>query len=469
MVWGTDSAVSKIIHSLGAKLVLAFLVVSIIGIALMVVSAYWATTREFDRFLWDQNRSAVEEAIISYYLENSSLEGLDLTPDGLGMQQAGAEDGEFTPRGFQIADADGNMVFPPGNPAFPDQERTINLERAVPVEYGGAVIAYLKIPENPMAREPAELAFLRRARMMFFYGAGAAVLVALVLGILLSRQLVRPLREMNTATLAVAEGDLELRVPVRSQDEIGRLARSFNRMNDRLAEARDQRRQLTADIAHELRTPLSIILGHAEAAVDGVIPLTSENAAVILDEAERLERIVEDLRVLSLADTGELKYEMEPCELKGIVEHAAAAYRSIAAARNISIVEEVQDGLPAVTVDPNRMSQVLNNLMANAIRYTSPGGTITVTAQLHEDHVEMQVSDEGPGIPEEDLDRIFTRFYRVDRSRGREDGGTGLGLAIARSIVAYHQGEITARNNAAAGCTFTIRLPVMMDQDQREA
>ncbi len=467
MVWGTGSAVSKIIHSLGARLVLAFLVVGIIGIALMVVSAYWATTREFDRFLWDQNRSALEESIISYYLDNSSLEGWGFAPDGPGMQQAGVEEGEYSPRGFQIADADRIIVFPPGNPAFPDQKRTISLERAIPVEYDGEVIAYIKIPDNPMAREPSELSFLKRARMMFFYGAGASVLVALVLGILLARQLIRPLREMNSATQAVAEGDLELRVPVRSQDEIGRLAWSFNRMNERLAAARNQRRQLTADIAHELRTPLSIILGHAEAAVDGVIPLTTENAAVILDEAERLERIVEDLRILSLADTGELKYEMELSEVKGIVEHAAAAYRSIASLRSITIVEEVQDGLPAVLIDPDRMRQVLNNLVANAIRYTPLGGTITVTAQMHEDLVEIQVSDEGPGIPDEDLERIFNRFYRVDRSRGREDGGTGLGLAIVRSIVAHHQGEITARNNTAAGCTFTIRLPLSLDHDQR--
>lgn len=459
MVWATGSAVNRLLQSLGVKLVLAFFVVAMIGIALMVASAYWATTREFDRFLWDQNQAELEEGITAYFMENGSLEGLDLAASGLAEQHLDTADGEFTPRGFQIADAEGNIIFPPGNPDFPDQVRTINLERAVPVEHEGEAIAYIKIPENPMARGPAELAFLQRARSMFLYGAGAAVLVALALGILLARQLVRPLREMNTATQAVAEGDLELRVQVRSHDEIGRLAESFNRMNERLAEARDQRRQLTADVAHELRTPLSIILGHAEAAADGVIPLTCENAAVILDEAERLDRLVEDLRVLSLSDASALTYSMVKCPVVDLINRVCRAYLPLAARKDVSLDVHIQEGVSPVHVDPDRMTQVLNNLISNALRYAPQNSRITLEAAEQKEIVQIVISDQGPGIPEGDLERIFHRFFRVDKSRQRREGGSGLGLAIARQIVEQHSGRLFARNVEGGGTSFVIELP----------
>jgi len=445
-------------YSLRVKMILAFFAVLMTGIALMVASAYWATSREFDRFLMNQSQSTLEEQIIAYFESEQTLEGLSLYNQEGPMQSDGP--GSFAPRGIQIADTEGNIVFPQADPDFPEQNQPINTERAIPVEKDGTIIAYIKIPQNPMNRNPAEDAFLERARNMFLYGAGGSLLVALILGMAIAQQFIRPLRELDAATQAVADGDLELRVPVRSQDELGKLAESFNQMNTRLAEARDHRRQLTADIAHELRTPLSIILGHAEAMADGVLPSSPDSAAIILDESERLGKMVEDLRVLSLADTGELKYEMQSCAIGDLVKRISSAYQPLVSQKSVRLETSIPNDLPKITADSGRMNQVLNNLIANALRYTPSGGTITLSAASKEDWLELRVSDEGHGIPEEDLEAIFHRFYRLDKSRQRGEGGSGLGLAIAKSIVHYHNGKIYAENNDTIGSSFVILLPL---------
>ncbi|MBN1265462.1 MAG: HAMP domain-containing protein [Anaerolineales bacterium] len=455
------------LHSLRIKLILAFFAVLITGIALMVASAYWATTREFDRFLLNQSRTALQERIITYYETEQTLEGFSVNDAGVPMESG--IPGDFQPRGIEITNAEGEVVFPVNESSDQTQPRTINTERAIPVETGGSIIAYIEIPQNPMNREPNENAFLERARNMFLYGAGGSILVALILGIVIARQLIQPLQELNAATQAVANGDLELRVPVRSQDELGMLANSFNQMNARLAEARDQRRQLTADIAHELRTPLSIILGHAEAVVDGVLPPSPESAALILDESERLEKLIEDLRVLSLADTGELSYKMHPCAPGEIISRVCTAFGPLTNQKGVALKTSISPDLPAITVDPGRMNQVLSNLIANALRYTPAGGTITLSAVQKKESLELRVSDEGPGIPEEDLASIFNRFYRLDKSRQREEGGSGLGLAIARSIVNFHNGEIFAENNNGIGSCFVILLPLPDISDQTDS
>jgi two-component system sensor histidine kinase BaeS len=285
--------------------------------------------------------------------------------------------------------------------------------------------------------------------------------VALLLGIVLARNLTKPLRELTSATRAVAVGDLDQQVPVRSKDELGQLAEAFNQMNANLARSRDLRRQMTADIAHELRTPLSVILAHAEGIKDGVLPASEDTLQVIHDETMRLSTIVEDLRTLSLAETGELGLTPRMVSPGELLKQVATAQSPRAKQREIKIDFDFESGLPEIEVDPDRIAQVLGNLMDNALRYTPNGGQITLSAGRTSNGVQLRVQDNGPGIEAEELSHIFNRFYRADKSRQRDDGGSGLGLAIAKSIVERHKGQIWAESKPGEGMTLVVEFPLV--------
>jgi len=337
----------------------------------------------------------------------------------------------------------------------------VELADADPITVDGQTVGWILSMRMEFGRGPSEALFLNRINQTLIYSAIGALFVALLLGIFLARTLTRPLRELTAATRAVAEGDLGLTVPVRSRDELGELTASFNRMSEELARSTSIRRQMTADIAHELRTPISIILGHADAVHDRVLPPTQETFDIIRDEACRLERLVEDLRTLSRADAGELSLTRRPISPATLLEDAAADYHPLALERGIEVRREIAPDLPEVYVDPDRMAQVLGNLLSNALRYTLKGGIVTLAASLLENEVEIRIQDTGPGIGAEDIQHVFDRFYRADKSRQRDSGGLGLGLAIAKSIVENHGGHIWAESPDDSGTTFVIRLPVV--------
>jgi signal transduction histidine kinase len=230
-------------------------------------------------------------------------------------------------------------------------------------------------------------------------------------------------------------------------------------MSSELARAQDLRRQMTADIAHELRTPLSVILGHVDALAEGVLPANAETFDVIRDETTQLGRLVEDLRTLSRADAGELTLNLQPVQPYTLLERASAAQRPFAVEKQIEITLEPQSDIPQIMADTERMAQVLGNLLSNALRYTPEGGTITLQSAAVEDGVEMRVTDSGPGIESDELPHVFNRFYRGDKSRQRETGGSGLGLAIAKSIVELHGGRIWVESEPGQGAAFVIWLP----------
>jgi signal transduction histidine kinase len=269
------------------------------------------------------------------------------------------------------------------------------------------------------------------------------------------------LRELTVATRAVAQGSLEQQVPVRSQDELGELAGSFNQMAADLARSYDLRRQMTADIAHDLRTPLSVILSHAEALRDGVLPPTRDTFEIISDEAQRLNRLVDDLHTLSLAEAEELPLTQRAISPRRLLADAAVAHGIHAVQRNISLEVDAGPELPDVNVDPDRMAQVLDNLLDNALHYTPAGGQVTLSASGFADFVQLRVVDSGPGIAPEDIPHIFERFYRGDRSRQRGEGGAGLGLAIAKALIEAHGGRIWVESELGQGTTFIVELPRM--------
>lgn len=295
---------------------------------------------------------------------------------------------------------------------------------------------------------------------------GAAFVLALVLrrvGILTARRFTEPLRETMQATDALACGDLSARVSVEGSREFRHFARSFNRMAEALETADRQRRELMADVAHELRTPLSVIQGNLEGLRDGVYQATPDHLALVLDETHKLSRLVEDLRLLTLAEAGQLTLDVQTMNVCQLLADVRDAYACQAQEANIALALEMADSLPRLNADPQRLGQVFGNLLTNALRHTPPGGTVTLGAApvAGEQELALWVSDTGEGIPPDDLARIFDRFWRGDEARSRTTGGgSGLGLAIAKSLVEAHGGRIWAESEMGQGTVITCLFPL---------
>jgi signal transduction histidine kinase len=462
-------------RSLALKLTLAFLVVSLAGIGLVAAVAGRATADEFGHFMFSENRSALAAQLEDYYHVTGSWEGAEaaFSVEGMmgGMGPGGMMHGNgMMGGGFAVADASGRVVVAGMGYRLGEQLSERELAQGTPLSVDGRRVGALIAGRNSFGMmSPAGTDFLARVNRTLVLGAIVVGIGALIVGGVLAGALTRPLRELTTAAREIARGNLEQKVRVRSQDELGALAGAFNQMSAELARARDLRRQMTADIAHDLRTPLSVILGHAEALRDGVLPTTPETLALIHDEAQHLNRLVEDLRTLSLAEAGELTLVRRPTSPGELVERVAAAHQPRARQQNVTLRAEVEPHVPDVDVDPDRMMQVLNNLLDNALRHTPPGGSVvcrvtsdTRHATRHPSLVTFSVSDSGPGIAPEDLPRLFDRFYRADKARARStaQGGSGLGLAIAKSIVEGHGGSIRAESRPGQGARFFVELPI---------
>jgi two-component system OmpR family sensor kinase/two-component system sensor histidine kinase BaeS len=303
------------------------------------------------------------------------------------------------------------------------------------------------------------------ALLVWLGGCGLSLalpLLALTLAVRAFRGITTPLANVMAAADAVAEGDLSVRIPEKTPGEFGQLARSFNRMVEELERTDQQRRNLTADVAHELRTPLHIIQGNLEGVLDGVYEPTSEHINGTLDETRLLARLVDDLRTLSLAEAGQLPLRLEPVDVAELLADVSTSFSGQAEAAGIDLRVEADESLSDLMViaDVGRLDQVISNLLVNALRHTPSGGVITLRAVRISDLVRLTVSDTGTGIPPEDLPHIFDRFWRGDPSRSRADGvGGGLGLAIARQLVQAHHGRINVESKPDQGTTFTIDLP----------
>jgi signal transduction histidine kinase len=286
------------------------------------------------------------------------------------------------------------------------------------------------------------------------------LLVLLVLAILgrIVRRLAAPVGDLIDASGRIEAGDFSTRVREAGPREVRALARAFNGMSARLEEADQERRSALADVSHELRTPLTVIQGNLEAIIDGVYPADPAHLEPILAESRILERLIEDLRTLTLAEAGSLVLHREPTDLLALLTDVAASYRTQAEQTGISLAVTAADDLPTLDLDPARIREVISNLLTNALRHTPRDGKVELSAARLGDQLEITVHDTGSGIPADQLDRIFDRFYRSPDSPG-----SGLGLPIAKSLVDAHGGTITATSEASRGTAVQIRLPLTPD------
>jgi signal transduction histidine kinase len=448
-------------RSISTKLILAFLSIGIISVAVIVITARWNTRTQFIRFLSDQSQSDIVEELSTYYDQNGSWDGADIIfIRGTPSQQPGfAPGGPYRRTPFVLTNEGGDVLVANERYKIGDKVPESDLDLGIPLTENGEVVGILVPMRVPFEGNPREVEFIQQTNLTLLYGALVGAVIALLLGIFLSRTITRPIRELTNATHAVSEGDLSQEVPIHSNDELGELAKAFNKMSTELVRSVNARKQMTADIAHELRTPLSLILGHAEAVHDGVLPPSPENFEIIREEAIRLEHLVNDLRTLSLADAGELTMNIQNVEPERLVNEVASLYQYQAQKKNISFELDVASPLPTIEVDPGRMTQVLTNILDNATRHTPEGGRIVLAAKQTGNRVELSVQDSGSGLPPEELERIFERFYQADPSRQRKDGGSGLGLAIAKSIVQAHNGQLSAESDAGKGLKIIVSLP----------
>lgn len=288
--------------------------------------------------------------------------------------------------------------------------------------------------------------------------AGVVAAAAIISALLLSRQVLRPIAALTIASRRLGAGELTERVHVSGKDELAELGRTFNRMADSLQRSEERQRRMVADVAHELRTPLANLRGYLEALKDGVLPASPELLASLHEEALLQQRIVDDLQDLAMAEAGAMTLHLGRIDLAELVETCRTTHGALAEAAGIALVVDAPKPVN-VDGDPDRLRQVVGNLLRNAIAATGPGGTITLTVRSESTGATLSVTDTGIGIGPEDLPHTFDRFWRADSSRGRLSGGSGLGLAIARQIITNHDGTITAASRPGVGTAFTITLP----------
>jgi histidine kinase len=319
--------------------------------------------------------------------------------------------------------------------------------------------------------------FTQAINEVLFVAASLAFGAAVLVSTFVTRRIVKPVQEMKAASQRIANGRYDERVQATGEDELADLGRSFNRMAHELAQTEERRRQLIGDVAHELRTPLSSIKSVMEGLQDGVLRPEPETFASVEQEVNRLQRLVRDLEELSKAEAGQIQLEKERINPADLVETAVARLRQQFADKQVSLNTQTPPDLPAITVDPARMAQVLLNLLGNALQYTPPGGQVAVQCSVSDnqsplnnehrlpdtDHrLQITVTDTGIGLTAEQISHIFERFYRVDKSRSRAGGGSGIGLTISKHLVEAHNGRLTAASPGLnQGSAFTITLPVV--------
>lgn len=456
--------------SLFTRGMLAFLVVILVAVGSVALLTGRVTETAFRRYaltrsgMWEE----LTERLGSYYRERGSWEGIQdalVTLHAQGSRVRNREVGvPVAPPvvDFRIADVDGQVVADTRGVARGTLSHS-NLEDGVSIEADENVVGYLLPalggrPAWPL--DAAQSAFVSRVRRTIWVGAAAALTVALILGGLLFRSITAPLRELTAASEAIARGNLSARADIGGRDEVAQLADAFNSMASSLHRMEEARRNQTADIAHELRTPLTVLQGTLEAMLDGIYPTNCENLAAALGQTHTLGRLIEDLRLLALADAGRLHLKRNCLDLSTLLEEIVEAYQPQAQERGIALEARIPADFPNVCVDRDRLTQVVGNLLSNSLHYVPRGGRVRVAIETLNGQVQVSVIDNGLGVSPRDLPHVFDRFWRADAARRRTTGGSGLGLSIVRHIVEAHGGRVWAEETPDGGLTVAFALPI---------
>jgi signal transduction histidine kinase len=442
--------------SLRFKLIAAFLGVSVGAIALVAVLSWVAATNEFTRFVGQQAQDDFVIFVADYYGDTGSLAGIDRTIRAQIENAPGADPPRIIP--FALASPDGIVVsggegYRPG-----DRVPAELLATGTRIASGGEVIAIMLPRPPPFPRNRAQEQFVQRTLNTLLISAGGAALLAILLGVVLARTITRPVQELTTAARRMAKGELGQTVSVGSKDEVGALAGAFNQMSTDLQRSDQLRRQMTADIAHELRNPLTVIGGYLDAMRSGDLQPTPKRLDAVYQEIQHLERIVEDLRTLSLADAGALVLNRQAVSPRDFLQSVANRFAPQAAQKKITFEVQAGASLPDLDIDRARLTQVLDNLVSNALHHTPDGGQVTLSAETRGDAPLLRVMDNGEGIAPADLPHVFERFYRGDQTRSMSESSSGLGLAIAKALVEAHGGKIWVESKAGQGSTFFVEL-----------
>ena len=391
-----------------------------------------------------------------YYQQNQSWQGVEALfaarGQGAGRGRAGGNLG--------LVDAQGNFLYPASSNYTPEEIAAL-LENGIKLQEDGQVVGYLvHLGESALSDQQLVESMVQLIRRASLNAALIAGVISLVLALAGSYLLQKPVADLIRVVESIASGDLTRRAMVSSPQEMKRLADSFNAMADSLQKAEQYRRDMTADIAHELRNPLAVQRANLEAIQDGIYPLSQASLEPLIEQNRLLNRIVEDLRTLALADSGELSLITRPADLKALLERTAEHFKFEAGEKMVDLKLLLPDNSLVIDLDVERIEQILHNLIQNAIRFTPPGGVVEIAMQNMPSWVEIAVHDSGPGIPAESLPFVFERFYRADPARDRTNGTTGLGLSIARKLAEVHHGSLTAQNHPAGGALFILRLPL---------
>jgi signal transduction histidine kinase len=412
---------------------------------------------------------ALVEALEEYYGDHQGWQGAEsiLLSQGHGMGRSGGGNqgnsgmmpGMMGQR-LRLADEQGEVLVDTADPDPATALDAEQMENAIPLRNRQAIVGYLLTEGGMRFNQADQSALLSRLSRAGLIAALIAVGISLILALLLSYRLLLPVHALTRAAGRLAQGDLTQRVEVKGKDELAQLGQAFNHMAASLQQSEEKRRAMTADIAHELRTPLAVQRAHLEAFQDGIYTPSADNLASVLEQNLLLTRLVDDLRTLALADAGQLSLNLQPVDPIVIVQGAISQFTPQAEARQVGIQFEPPTQCPSLMADPARLGQIMGNLLSNALRYTPSSGMIELTLLCLAEKIQLVIHDSGPGISEESLPHIFERFYRGDRSRSRSEGGSGLGLAIARQLVHVHGGELTAANHPEGGAVFTLTLPV---------
>lgn len=465
---------------LGAKISVSMVVLALLATLIAAYVAGIVIRRSFD-FYVERNLTyrldRIGAVLVEYYLEEGGWAGVQAVFDSLQLKgpgyvyyggQGGLRAGRRAMDTEMMRGPDsGDVILLDANDIVVASSNTELLGKAAPdaavgqslhIELNGVAIGKLIVVN--LQAGVWENEFISSLNRAVLWAAVFAAIIALILGMLVSRHLTRPLALLTAAAGRLAGRELNYRVPVVTGDEIGELARSFNSMAENLEKNERLRKNMIADAAHELRTPLSILRGNLESLQEGIIKPTPEIVISLHDEVVRISRLVNELQEISLADAGELRLNRRSVSADELVEKATLLFSSEAKQKDVDFRVDVQADIPQIFVDPDRIAQVILNILKNALFYTEPGGTVILSAVVMDESVVFSIQDTGIGIAPEDLASIFERFYRSEQSRHRAGGGAGLGLAIAKGIVEAHGGKIWAESKVNEGSKFSFSVPV---------